>query len=231
MRIVILENGSSVVDRLARALRASRFAIDVVPCSGLAARGTTAGDAALVVVDLSLGTLDSASVLRAVRDRRSTSPVLVLTARNRVADRVRALEMGADCLAEPFAMPELLAKVRALLRRAHEPRSDRIVHGLLTFDTAAHRAHLAGVPLALLPREWAVLEVLLRRVESVVSKEIIGELISDHDRPVSANTIETYVSRLRAKLEPAGLKIKTFYRVGYMLEAAAGARPALQEQR
>lgn len=232
MRILILDNGSSVASELARTLRASRFAVDVVPCSEQAARSAPADDAALVIVDLSLGTLDSARVLRALNERSAASPVLVLAARDRIADRVQALEMGADCLGEPFAMPEVGARVRALLRRrAHEPRSARIMHGPLTFDTAARRAYLDGAPLTLLPREWAVLEVLLRRVESVVSKEMIGEFISDHGKPVSANTIETYVSRLRAKLEPAGLRIRTVYRFGYMLEAARASQAALQEQR
>ncbi len=231
MRILILENGSSVIDELARTLRASRFAVDVVRCSELAARGASAEDAAVVIVDSTLGTVESIRVLRALRERRGAAPVLMLAARDRIAERVQALEMGADCLGEPFAMPELVAKVRALLRRAHEPRAERIVHGALTFDTAAHRAFLAGAPLALLPREWAVLEVLLRRVESVVSKEMIGELISEHGKPVSPNTIETYVSRLRAKLEPAGVKIRTVYRFGYMLEATTGQQAALEDHR
>jgi two-component system OmpR family response regulator len=100
------------------------------------------------------------------------------------------------------------------------------VHGPLVVDSDARRAYLGGEPLALVRRDWAVLEVLLRQAERVVSKESISQTIAGSGRPVSANTIETYVSRLRAKLEPAGIRIRTVHRVGYMLEAAHELRAA-----
>lgn len=119
---------------------------------------------------------------------------------------------------------EVAARVRALLRRVrpHE-EAHRLVHGPLIVDVDAHRAYLAGEPLALLPREWAVLHVLLTHAERVVSKETISRTIANWGKPMSANTVETYVSRLRTKLEPAGLRIRTVHRVGYMLETDAPA--------
>jgi two-component system OmpR family response regulator len=120
-------------------------------------------------------------------------------------------------------MPEIAARVRALLRRARPREPRKLVHGPLVLDRAARRAYLRGEPLALLPREWAVLDVLLNRADEAVSKESIILSIAGADKPISANAIETYISRLRAKLEPAGIRIRTVHRVGYALEAPVAA--------
>ncbi|HEX9432353.1 MAG TPA: response regulator transcription factor [Burkholderiales bacterium] len=227
MRILILEDGSWVADELARMLRRQGCAVELARSSEQAVRTAAAQTFDLLILDLSLRVVDGARLLRALEDQRDRVPLLVLTAREQVDERVQALELGADCLAEPFAMPELAARVRALIRRSRS-REDarRLVHGPLVVDSDARRAYLAGEPLALVPREWAVLEVLLRQAERVVSKESISQSIAGCGKPVSANTIETYVSRLRAKLEPAGIRIRTVHRVGYMLEAAHEFRAA-----
>jgi two-component system OmpR family response regulator len=228
MRILILEDGSWVADELSRMLRRQGCAVEVARSSEQAVRNTAAQSLDLLILDLSLRVIDGARLLRALEEQRDrVPPLLVLTAREQVDERVQALELGADCLAEPFAMPELAARVRALIRRSRS-REDarRIVHGPLVVDSDARRAYLGGEPLALVPREWAVLEVLLRQAERVVSKESISQTIAGCGKPVSANTIETYVSRLRAKLEPAGIRIRTVHRVGYMLEAAHELRAA-----
>jgi two-component system, OmpR family, response regulator len=221
MRILILEDGSWVADELSRMLRRQGCAVEVARSGEQAVRAAAAQSFDLLILDLSLRVVDGARLLRALEDQRDQVPLLVLTAREQVDERVQALELGADCLAEPFAMPELAARVRALIRRSRTKEGRRIVHGPLVVDGDARRAYLGGEPLELLPREWAVLEVLLRRAERVVSKESISQSIAGGGKPVSANTIETYVSRLRAKLEPAGIRIRTVHRVGYMLEAAA----------
>jgi DNA-binding response OmpR family regulator len=185
-------------------------------------RSAAAQSFELLILDLSLRVVDGARLLRALEDPPDRIPLLVLTARDQVDERVQALELGADCLGEPFAMPEVAARVRALMRRSRSAKEGRrIVHGPLVVDSDARRAYLGGEPLALVPREWAVLEVLLRQAERVVGKESISQAIAGGGKPLSANTIETYVSRLRAKLEPAGIRIHTVHRVGYMLEAAA----------
>lgn len=172
-----------------------------------------------VILDLTLAAQDAAEVVRALEQWRDQAPALVLTARGQVDERVQALELGADCLAEPFAMPELAARVRALMRRSRT-RKGTLVKGPLVVDREAHRAYLSGKPLALLPREWAVLEVLLERCDQIVPKDVIIGSLSRSGKPVSANTIETHVSRLRAKVQGAGVRIRTVHRVGYLLEAA-----------
>jgi two-component system OmpR family response regulator len=227
MRILILEDGSWVADELARMLRRQGCAVEVARSSEHAVHTAAAQSFDLLILDLSLRVVEGTRLLRALEDQRERVPLLVLTAREQVDERVQALELGADCLAEPFAMPELAARVRALIRRSRS-REDarRIVHGPLVVDSDARRAYLGGEPLMLVPREWAVLEVLLRQAERVVSKESISQTIAGCGKPVSANTIETYVSRLRAKLEPAGIRIRTVHRVGYMLEAAHELRAA-----
>jgi len=149
-------------------------------------------------------------------------PVLVLTARDTVDDRVHGLDLGADdYMAKPFAMPELAARVRALIRRSQAQTGPRVVHGPLALDTVARRAFLRGAPLDLAAREWAVLEVLLARVERIVSKESIIQAVASWGDELSPNAIEVYVSRLRGKLEPAGIRIRTVRGFGYMLEEYA----------
>jgi two-component system OmpR family response regulator len=228
MRILILEDGSWVADELARMLRRQGCAVELARSSEQAVRTAAAQTFDLLILDLSLRVVDGARLLHALEDQRDRlPPLLVLTAREQVGERVQTLELGADCLAEPFAMPELAARVRALIRRSRSrEETRRLVHGPLVVDSDARRAYLGGEPLALVPREWAVLEVLLRQAERVVSKESISQSIAGCGKPVSANTIETYVSRLRSKLEPAGIRIRTVHRVGYMLEAAHEFRVA-----
>jgi two-component system OmpR family response regulator len=162
-------------------------------------------------------------VLRRLRssasDKTGPTPVLVLTARDAVEDRVRGLDLGADdYMVKPFAMPELTARVRALLRRSQAHGGPRITHGPLTLDTVARRAFLRNEPLELAAREWAVLEVLLAKVEKIVSKEAIIQAVAGWGDDLSPNAIEVYVSRLRSKLEPAGIRIRTVRGFGYMLE-------------
>jgi DNA-binding response OmpR family regulator len=148
-------------------------------------------------------------------------PVLVLTARDTVSDRVHGLDLGADdYMAKPFAMPELTARVRALIRRSQAQIGPRITHGPLMLDMVARRAFLSGERLDLPAREWAVLEVLLGRVEKIVSKESIIQALAGWDTGLSGNAVEVYVARLRAKLDPAGVKIRTVRGFGYMLEEA-----------
>ena len=228
MHILLLEDGSTVADALCRMLRREGYAVEMASVSEQTVRAARRHACDLVILDLTLRADDAGKLLRSLEQWHDQVPALILTAREQLDERVQALELGADCLAEPFAMPELAARVRALMRRSRSRsrRGGKLVHGPLVVDREAHRAYLRGEPLALLPREWSVLEVLLRRAERVVSKETIIDSIGGRGKPLSANTIETYVSRLRAKLAPAGIRIRTVHRVGYMLEAATADTPA-----
>ncbi|HEX7054842.1 MAG TPA: response regulator transcription factor [Burkholderiales bacterium] len=223
MRLLIVEDDAPLASGLRRILEAEGHAVDVT------ARGEEAVLAAsherfdLVILDIGLPQMDGFEVLRRLRAQAGPGngplPVLVLTARDAVDDRVRGLDLGADdYMVKPFAMPELTARVRALLRRSQAHGGPRIVHGPLTLDTVARRAFLKGEPLELAAREWAVLEVLLGRVEKIVSKEAIIQAVAGWGDELSPNAIEVYVSRLRAKLEPSGVRIRTVRGFGYMLE-------------
>jgi len=222
MRLLIVEDDAPLASGLRRMLEAEGYAVDVT------ARGEEAVLAAsqerfdLVILDIGLPQMDGFEVLRRLRAGASAArpmPVLVLTARDAVDDRVRGLDLGADdYMAKPFAMPELTARVRALLRRSQAHGDPRIVHGPLAIDTVARRAFLRGEPLELAAREWAVLEVLLAKVEKIVSKEAIIQAVAGWGDDLSPNAIEVYISRLRSKLEPTGIRIRTVRGFGYMLE-------------
>jgi two-component system OmpR family response regulator len=219
MRILIVEDDPSLASGLARILEGEGFAVDVSGEGEEALRAASAEKFDLMILDLGLPTMDGFAVLQSVRGKGNKVPVLVLTARDNVMDRVQGLNLGADdYMAKPFAMPELTARVRALLRRSQAQANPKIAHGPLTVDTVARRAYLNGDPLELAGREWAVLEVLLGRVEKIISKESIIESIAGWSDELSPNAVEVYVSRLRSKLEPSGIRIRTVRGFGYMLE-------------
>lgn len=218
---MLYEDGSRLADELCRTLRRHGHAIELASANHESVRTAPARGCDLVILDLSLRGAEAATLVAALAERRDDVPTLVLTAREQLQERVQALELGADCLAEPIAMPELAARVRALLRRPRPRSASRLTCGPLVLDRDARRAYLRGEPLTLLPREWAVAEVLLGRAEQIVPKETIMRSLSAGGKPVSANTIETHISRLRGKLDRAGIRIRTVHRVGYMLEAPA----------
>jgi len=223
MRIVLLEDSSQLADEVARTLRRLGHVVETASAKEDAARAAGALSCDLLVLDITpLRGSEGADVLAALGERHDAAPTLVLTAREQIRERVQALEFGAECLVEPIAMPELVARVRALLRRMGPRSSSRLVCGSLLLDRDARRAYVGREPLTLLPREWAVLEVLLARVDQIVAKEAIMRALSPSGKPVSANTIETHISRVRAKLNGAGVRIRTIHRVGYMVEAPAG---------
>jgi two-component system, OmpR family, response regulator len=221
MRLLIVEDDAPLASGLQRILEAEGHAVDVTPRGEEAVLAASQEKFDLVILDIGLPHMDGFEVLRRLRAGSSGGPmpVLVLTARDAVDDRVRGLDLGADdYMVKPFAMPELTARVRALLRRFQAHGGPRIAHGPLQLDTVARRAFLRNEPLELAAREWAVLEVLLARVEKIVSKEAIIQAVAGWGDDLSPNAIEVYVSRLRSKLEPAGIKIRTVRGFGYMLE-------------
>lgn len=219
MRILIVEDDTSLAMGLFRILEGEGYVVDVNARGEEALAAARSQQFDLMILDLGLPTLDGFEILKILRASGHHLPVIVLTARDAVIDRVHALDLGADdYLAKPFAMPELISRVHALIRRSRAQSGPKIVHGPLTVDTLARRAFLGGKPFELAPREWAILEVLLGRVEKVVSKERIIQAVAGLDEDLTPNAVEVYISRLRAKLEPAGIKIRTVRGFGYMLE-------------
>lgn len=219
MRILIVEDDAAVAQGIARLLEGEGHAVEVIADGEHALLVATREHFDLAVLDIGLPRLDGFETLRRLRAAGRHLPVLVLTARDAVGERVHGLDLGADdYMVKPFSTSELAARVRALLRRSQAQADPRIVHGPLTMDTVGKRVFLDGQPLDLAAREWAVLEVLLSRVEKVVSKESIIQAVASWGDELSHNAIEVYVSRLRTKLDPAGIRIRTVRGFGYMLE-------------
>ena len=162
-------------------------------------------------------------MLRRLRGRKSAVPVLMLTAFDTLADRVRGLDLGADdYLAKPFDLPELEARVRALLRRGSTQIAPSLLHGGLRLDTVARRVYHDDQALDLSAREFAVLELLLMREGRVVSKEHMVNHLYGWGDEVGPNAIEVYVHRIRKKLEPLGCEIRTVRGMGYLMERRGG---------
>lgn len=202
------------------AVRQSGFSVDWTR-DGVQAENALSGyvyDAMLL--DLGLPRREGLDVLRNLRKRGKTLPVLILTARDTVEDRVRGLDAGADdYLLKPFALDELLARLRALLRRAHGVAATRICMGRLVFDSVKRHASVGETQLVLSAREVEVLEILLNHAGRVAAKEAIADRLSGWDEGVGDNAVEVYIHRLRRKLEDSGVVIRTLRGLGYLLEA------------
>ena len=222
MRVLIAEDDPLLADGLTRSLRGADYAVDCVTDGGEADHVLTAQNYDLVILDLGLPRLDGYEVLRRLRRRGSRTPVLILTARDALDDRVKGLDLGGDdYITKPFDLPELEARVRALIRRGQSGGGSVLSHGSLTLDTVGRRATLAGESLDLSARELGVLEVLMLRSGRVVNKDQLAEQLYGWDEEVGPNAIEVYVHRLRRKLEPAGVTIRTIRGLGYLLEKPA----------
>ncbi len=173
----------------------------------------------VVILDMGLPGMDGAEILRRLRHRKNNVPVLILTARDEVEDRVRGLDMGADdYLTKPFDIQELEARVRSLIRRGHAGSGAELQVGALKLDTVGRLASLNGEALDLSSRELNVLELLMLSAGRVVSKERLSDQISGLGDLVSDNAVEVYMSRLRKHLKPGSINIKTLRGLGYMLE-------------
>lgn len=220
MRILIAEDDEVLADGLCNSMRHSGYAVDCVK-DGLAAKLILSGEQPfdLVILDLGLPKLDGFSVLRSLRDNNRQVPVIILTARDDESDRVKGLDLGADdYMIKPFSLPELEARVRALIRRGQCGMNPVYACGKLTFDSVARRTMIDGVPLELTTREMSVLEALMMRTGWVVSKEQLLERLYSYSEEASNNAIEVYIHRLRKKVEPAGVTIRTIRGLGYVID-------------
>ena len=221
MHVLLVEDDPVLADGIARILRGNGMVVDVVHNGDDADRALQAREVSVAVLDIGLPGIDGFEVVRRLRSRGSQLPVLLLTARDDVQDRVRGLEMGADdYLVKPFAAPELVARLKALVRRSN-PRPVDLQLGGLQLDPFARRATIDGLTIELSAREWAVLEYLMQHASRVVSKQQIIDAILPWGEEVTLNAVEVYISRIRAKIDKAGISIKTIRGFGYMLEQSA----------
>jgi two-component system OmpR family response regulator len=219
MRILVVEDDSVLAAALTRALTQATYAVDLVGDGEAASHAVATNAYDLVVLDIALPRLDGLAVLRRLRDRRSQVPVLILTARDTLEDRVEGLDLGADdYMTKPFDLPEFEARVRALLRRAHYSGGGSMTHGKLRLDTAARRLFYSDQPIDISARELALVELLLARQGRVVSKEQIIDQLFGFGEDVGSNAIEVCVHRVRRKLEPFGIDIRTVRGMGYLLD-------------
>lgn len=220
MRILVVEDDTVLAAALTRALSQAAYAVDLVEDGEQANQALSGnGDYDLVVLDIALPKIDGLAVLRRLRDRKSHVPVLILTARDTLEDRVAGLDLGADdYMTKPFDLREFEARVRALIRRGHSLSSNTLTHGRLRFDTAARRLFYDDKPIELPLRELGMIELLMLRQGRVVSKEHMVDHLFGWDDEVSSNAIEVYVHRVRKKLEPLGIDIRTVRGMGYLLD-------------
>ena len=220
MRLLIVEDDALVAEGLREGLLRSGFTVDHLDNAEQSEAQFSVGEAFdLAIVDLGLPGRDGLSLIRSLRARHETLPILVLTARDTLEDCVKGLDAGADdYMTKPFRLPELVARVRALIRRAHAVTSTRLCHGSLELDTATHSVRLAGAPLDLTQREWAILEMLMLESPKVISKNRLVQALAGWDKDLTPNAIEVHVSRLRAKLAGADIGIRTVRGIGYRLD-------------
>nr|WP_250809086.1 response regulator transcription factor [Neorhizobium tomejilense] len=222
MRILLVEDNQALADGLSTILRGSGYAVDAV-ADGASAEAVAAAETYdLVILDLNLPEMDGLDVLRAMRARANKAAVMILTARGTPEERVKGLDLGADdYMIKPFDIPEFEARIRVLLRRQAGLRSSIVNYGGITFDLNSRTFSSQGMPLDLPAREVALLELLFLRAGKVVSKDAIMASLTGFDDDLSANAIEQYVSRLRRRLAPHGLTVKTARGIGYYLETTA----------
>ncbi len=219
MRILLVEDDDALGNAISRSLIKSGYAVDW-------AKDGNDADLALygqvydgVVLDLGLPKMDGLEVLRRLRQRKILVPVLIISAREGVDDRIQGLDLGADdYLTKPFKLPELEARLRAQIRRTHQVTSSSVDFGELSLDTKERYVTVSGERLDLSQRELGVLELLILRHGRVVSKESLIENLFNWDEDVGNNAIEVYVHRIRKKLEPYKISIRTVRGLGYMLE-------------
>jgi DNA-binding response OmpR family regulator len=219
MRLLIIEDNQRLCQAIVESLRAQGFAVDTAGSASDGLEVWHAADYDAVVLDLMLSDGTGLKVLKKMRDQGNMTPVLILTALGSIEDRVRGLDCGADdYLVKPFAMQELIARLRALLRRPGAALGRMLTLGSVKLDTSARIATVADTPLDLTRSELIVLEALLRNQGRVISKERLGECLYDFEQERSVNSVETQVHRLRKKLAAAGanVSLRTLRGLGYL---------------
>ena len=239
MRLLLVEDDVMVASGIKLGLSDAGYAVDWVGNAERALEVTKTETFDLAVIDIGLPQMNGLDLTQRLRKEGHAMPVLILTARDALQDRVQGLDMGADdYMIKPFELPELLARLRALLRRSQAATSATLTFGPLELDTAQHLACIrpadvadlandpAGdatgksrtIPIELGPREWTVMEYLLLQAPKPANKDKLLQALTGWDKEITPNAVEVYISRLRSKLEPHGIALRSIRGFGYRLE-------------
>jgi heavy metal response regulator len=220
MRLLVVEDEKRIADFLSRGLQSAGYAVDVVHSGADAVDRVHATEYDLIILDLGLPDTDGLSVLQKIKNRKAVSPVLILSARDSVDDRVKGLEQGADdYLVKPFAFVELLARARVLLRRG-APTPEKLQVGDLSLDCIRRRVTRNNENIELAPKEFSILEYMMRNRGRPLSRTMIVEHVWDMDYDGLTNIVDVYIRHLRSKIDdkfPAKM-IRTVRGIGYMLD-------------
>jgi len=227
MRLLLVEDDVMVASGVKLGLSDAGYAVDWVGSAERALEVTQSEAFDIAIVDIGLPTMDGLALTQRLRKDGHAMPVLILTARDALQDRVQGLDMGADdYMVKPFELPELLARLRALLRRSQAATSAILAFGPLELDTAQRQACIrtgsaAPLPIELGPREWTVMEYLLLQAPKPANKDKLLQALTGWDKEITPNAVEVYISRLRSKLEPHGIALRAIRGFGYRLEMLA----------
>jgi two-component system, OmpR family, response regulator len=227
MRILLAEDDLAIAEGIRASLRHGGHAVDHVASGNLADAALRDDAYDLLVLDLGLPAVDGSDVLRRLRSRGTGMPVLVVTARDGLNERIRVLDLGADdYLVKPFALAEFEARVRALLRRASSQGKPELQLGRLRLDLPGHRAWIDQNALELTAREFGLLEALVLRADRITSRAQLVEALCDWDQELTDNGLDIAIHRLRRKLRGSGTGVRTIRGLGYLLEEASGGGSA-----
>jgi two-component system OmpR family response regulator len=219
MKILLIEDDAVLADGLMHTLSANGYSVTCATRGSYAEQLLLSQDFDLIVLDLGLPDVDGLQLLRRFRLRKIPLPILILTARDGINDRIEGIEQGADdYMTKPFELREFEARVRALIRRCYGGFRDDIVIGRLALDTQNHQVLADGQPMQLSAREYGVLEILLMQAGKVVSKDRIAQRLSADGEALADNAIEVYIHRVRKRIEPYDAVIRTVRGLGYLLE-------------
>ncbi|MCD2448984.1 response regulator [Methylicorpusculum oleiharenae] len=223
MKILLVEDDPVLSDGLNYTLSLSGYVVTCAMTGNYAEGLLLAQDFDLIILDLGLPDMDGTEILWKLRVRKINIPVMILTARDAINDKIEGLERGADdYMVKPFDLRELESRIHALIRRSYGNFNKDIEVGRLALDTLDHLVLADGQPLILFPREFGVLEVLMLQVGRVVSKDKIAQRLSTGEEELGDNAIEVYIHRLRKRIKPYDANIRTVRGLGYMLESGAG---------
>lgn len=222
MRILLVEDDIMLADSIREGLEKGGLSVDHLAAAEPAESALALTHYDLAIIDIGLPRMSGLELIRRSRQRGISLPVLVLTARDGLDDRIQGLDLGADdYMVKPFQLPELQARMRALIRRSCSASSSELKAGLIRLDLARHTATMDGNPLDLTGREWEILQQLMLASPNVLTKQKMVESLSAWENEVTTNAVEIYISRLRQKLAESGVEIRTIRGIGYRLDETA----------